>query len=198
MSALSLETESIGFGSQARRGAFEDVAVGSHEYTRRHRTAWPLLVRETASETLLPRKLKSWVRLWGRLGAELFDRVWFGDGFVRSDMILLARREGGPHGAVVARKLDQCRQQPRADVRIVALERGMKSSRDARGGTDSSPMTFDELAEKLKRRFDRLNDVRRQMEKELEEWGSRLNETERRRSNDCWRLRRPNHGGRRT
>lgn len=195
MSAVPLRMESSGFGSQAHGGAFEVPAAGAHEYTRRHRAAWPLLVRETPSDTLLPRKLKSWVRLWGRLGAELFDRFWYGDGFVRSDMISLARHEGGPRGVVVARKLEQWRTEPATNEDIVSPEEASISLSRDRDGSDECPKTFDELAAKLKRRFERLEDVGRQMQRELEEWSRRLDETARRLSKDGWWPEMPNGCG---
>lgn len=195
MSAMPLELESGGLRTLAHRSAFEDAAAGTHEYTRLHREAWPLLVRETASETLLPQTLKSWVRLWGRFGAELFDRFWSGDRFVRSDMISLARREGGQRGVAVAQKLEKCRTAPAADDRGVSHAKEMTSLSNERGGlVDECPKSFDELAEKLKRRFERLADVEREMQRELEEWGKRLDETERRLSRDGQWL---NGGGRR-
>src|SRR5437868_1870598 len=72
------------------------------EYTRRHREAWPLLVRGPESEMLVPTELSSWLRLWGRLGAELFRCFRDGDGHIRSDMIALARKTGEWRGEVVA------------------------------------------------------------------------------------------------
>lgn len=186
MSAVPVEMESTAFDSLTPRPLFEHDAFVTHEYTCRHRTAWPLLIRETPSETLLPRKLKSWVRLWGRLGAELFDRFWSGDRFVRSDMILLARQTGGERGVVVARKLEKWRITEAVNQRIVSPENRESPARDDHRGSDACPSTFDDLAAKLNRRFDRLEENRRQMEKELEEWGKKLEATERRLSNGDW------------
>ncbi len=179
MSQSVVELGDACFGSRVTGAAMIDERQKRSGYTCWHRRAWPLLVRETPSETLFPRRLKSWVRLWGRLGAELFDRFWSGDRFVRADMISLARREGGQRGVAVAQKLEQCRIAPAADDGIVSPAKQMIPLPNKRGGSDECPKTFDELAEKLKRRFEQLENVGREMQRELEEWGKRLDETER-------------------
>lgn len=197
MSAMPVEMGSTAFDSPAPRDPFDHDAISTHEYTNRHRTAWLLLVRETGSETLFPRKLKSWVRLWGRLGAELFDRFWSGDRFVRSDMISLARREGGARGVVVARKLEEWRITEDFHQRIVSPENQEKTAPDGDRGSDACPATFDDLEAKLNKRFDRLEEIGRQMERALQEWGRRLEETEHRLSKGGWLPTTHNESGRR-
>src|SRR5262249_9550447 len=80
--------------------------TGVLEYTRFHREIWPLLLREIEIGMLAPRSIKSWLRLWGRVGAILFRCFWFGDSFVRADMIALARRAGGRQGELIAKQLE--------------------------------------------------------------------------------------------
>lgn len=73
-------------------GSMSDDLCEAHDYTCWHRHAWTLLLGETGSETLKASDLKSWMRLWGRLGAELYRCFRDGDQHVRNDMIRLARQ----------------------------------------------------------------------------------------------------------
>lgn len=77
------------------------------EYTSLHRQVWVSCVR--AAGTAMPDvvSLKSWMRLWGRLGAELHRCFRNGDQFVRRDMISLARETGGLAGRVLSDRLMQ-------------------------------------------------------------------------------------------
>src|SRR5207302_10306432 len=81
--------------TDATPGAFcllhDTESIDRAEYTRRHREAWRVLVRGPEAESLVPPELSSWLRLWGRLGAELFRCFRDGDAFTRGDMITLAR-----------------------------------------------------------------------------------------------------------
>ncbi|HKQ47564.1 MAG TPA: hypothetical protein VJZ71_05815 [Phycisphaerae bacterium] len=77
-------------------------ALGPHEYTWFHRSAWPLLLHVAGCQLPAIDNLKSWMRLWGRLGAELFACFKNGDEFIRSDMISLANEYGGWRGRLVA------------------------------------------------------------------------------------------------
>ena len=100
MATMPLEFQSPEYGTPDRCEASEP-----HEYTRFHRQAWAVVIGEAGSETLTPENLKSWMRLWGRLGAELVALFWSGDEFVRKDMIDLARTLGGRRGKVLAERL---------------------------------------------------------------------------------------------
>jgi len=75
------------------------------EYTQRHRCLWPLLLRGLQSETLNPVDRRSWMRLWGREGEDLYRCFVDGDPFIRADMIALARHHGGWRGKIVADEL---------------------------------------------------------------------------------------------
>ena len=105
MANIPHEIQTPACGRRSRRPADQDDACAQHEYTWLHREAWPLLVREAGSQELTPGSLDSWMRLWGRLGAELYDRFWSGDEFVRTDMIALARTAGGWRGKIIAARL---------------------------------------------------------------------------------------------
>src|SRR5438477_12070862 len=83
-----------------------DDSLQRGEYTRRHREAWPVMIQGPDAESLVPAELSSWLRLWGRLGAELFRCFREGDGFIRSDMIALARTTGGWRGELIAARAD--------------------------------------------------------------------------------------------
>jgi len=111
MATMPLEFQSPEYGKPDRCPADRCEAAEPHEYTEFHREAWALVIGEAGSETLTPENLKSWMRLWGRLGAELFDRFWSGDEFVRRDMINRARTLGGRRGAVLAERLSSLPQQ---------------------------------------------------------------------------------------
>lgn len=87
--------------------ALNEEPSGQDEYTRFLRQAWPLLLCGAAFQEFNPRNLESWVRLWGLLGAALFNCFWRGDQFVRTDMIVRAREQGGLHGNMVARQLER-------------------------------------------------------------------------------------------
>lgn len=87
-----------------------DETVERSEYTRRHREAWPVMVRGPEAESLVPAELTSWLRLWGRLGAELFQCFRDGDAHIRTDMIALSRAAGW-RGEVIADRLDVWRRQ---------------------------------------------------------------------------------------
>ncbi len=84
-------------------------AAGLAEYTQRHRDAWPLLLRSADAEQLRATDMTSWLRLWGRLGAELFQCFRMGDAHIRTDMVNLARDLGGWRGRMVAASLDRWR-----------------------------------------------------------------------------------------
>ena len=111
MATMPLEFQSPVYGTPDRYRVDRCEAPESHEYTRFHRQVWAVVICEAGSETLTPEDLKSWMRLWGRLGAELFDRFWSGDEFVRKDMIDRARTHGGRRGEVLAERLSRLSQQ---------------------------------------------------------------------------------------
>lgn len=81
--------------------------LGISEYTQRHRELWSILVRGRDAETLDPAQLPSWLKLWGRLGGELFECFHHGDDHVRLDMISLARGVGGWRGPFIADRLER-------------------------------------------------------------------------------------------
>lgn len=91
-----------------RHSALDKEPSRQNEYTRILRHVWPLLLRGVDVQELNPRSLKSWVCLWGCLGAALFNCFWRGDQFVRADMIVRARQQGGLRGKMVAHQLEQC------------------------------------------------------------------------------------------
>ena len=111
MATMPLEFPSPVNGTPDRHRVDHCEAAEPHEYTHFHRQAWAVVICEAGSETLTPENLKSWMRLWGRLGAELFDRFWSGDEFVRKDMIDRARTHGGRRGEVLAERLSRLSQQ---------------------------------------------------------------------------------------
>jgi len=80
---------------------------GLAEYTQRHRELWPQLVSGRDAETLVPDQLPSWLVLWGRLGAELYQCFHLGDDHIRADMIGLARDQGGWRGTLIADRLER-------------------------------------------------------------------------------------------
>lgn len=82
-----------------------------NEYTCNLRRAWASLLHEHGAESLDVRNRKSWVRLWGRLGAEMYECFRDGDELVRGDMIHLANREGGWRGRAVAVRLEEWRRE---------------------------------------------------------------------------------------
>lgn len=86
---------------------YEAMAFG--EYTQRHRDAWPLLLRTQDAEALRTTDLESWLRLWGRLGVELYECFRLGDAHIRADMIHLARELGGWRGRLIADSLERWR-----------------------------------------------------------------------------------------
>lgn len=114
MATMPLEFPSLEYGTRDRCSVDPYEISEPHEYTRFHRQAWTVVIGEVGSESLTPENLKSWMRLWGRLGAELFDRFWSGDEFVRKDMIDRARTLGGKRGEVLAERLSSVPRQ-RAD-----------------------------------------------------------------------------------
>ena len=115
MATMPLEFQAPEYGTPGRCRVDRFEAAEAHEYTQFHRQAWTVVIHETGSETLTPENLRSWMRLWGRLGAELFDRFWSGDEFVRKDMINRARTLGGRRGEVLAERLSSLPQQ-RAEI----------------------------------------------------------------------------------
>ena len=67
--------------SQAEASHYDDCALdhdasGPNEYTRRHREAWPLLVRSPGVETFEASELTSWRDLWGRLVSNCIGASW--------------------------------------------------------------------------------------------------------------------------
>ncbi|MCK6485883.1 MAG: hypothetical protein L6R00_17285 [Phycisphaerae bacterium] len=106
MATMPMELQSPEWGAGVNVGALDYDASGPHEYTRLHREVWPLLVRETGRDSLLAESRESWMRLWGRFGAELFECFWSGDPFIRRDMIARARERGGSRGEIVAQVLE--------------------------------------------------------------------------------------------
>lgn len=79
--------------------------AGPQDYTPLHRQTWVVCVRAAGTETLDVVSLKSWMRLWGRIGAELHRCFRNGDHFVRRDMITLAQEVGSLAGRVLADRL---------------------------------------------------------------------------------------------
>lgn len=80
-------------------------------YSCNLRRAWTLLLHEHGVELLEVRNRKSWMRLWGRLGAELYGYFRNGDELIRADMTHLANREGGWRGQAVAGRLEEWRRE---------------------------------------------------------------------------------------
>lgn len=99
------------------------VDSAASEYTHIHRQAWLLLLRTATPQVLPVHNLKSWMRLWGRLGAELFNCFWSGDQFIRKDMINLARQAGSWQGETVARSLEGCLSTPASHPLAYPTER---------------------------------------------------------------------------
>ena len=92
--------------SRCHDSPLDHCASGPSEYTRRHREAWPLLVRSPGVETFDASALASWRDLWGRLGEELYRCFQDGDAHIHANMILLARQLGGRRGRLVANRLE--------------------------------------------------------------------------------------------
>ncbi len=121
MATMAIEFQPPEYGTPDRCRADCCEASEPHEYTRFHRQAWTVVINEAGSETLTPENLKSWMRLWGRLGAELFDRFWSGDEFVRTDMIARARSQGGWRGEILAERLSSLvEKRPEQETRVHA------------------------------------------------------------------------------
>jgi len=105
MATMPLEFQTSAYGAPDRHPTELDGASKPGEYTRLHRETWPLLLRKDGSQALKPDNLRSWMRLWGRLGAELYCCFWSGDEFVQTDMIARARTLGGWRGRILADQL---------------------------------------------------------------------------------------------